>query len=62
MYAIMVKLIDGDWIYVVEDNENCWDLRPQLYQTFEQAEQAATVWRLKGKEINVKVVKYDEQV
>ena len=55
----MVKLIDGDWIYVVEDNENCWDLRPQLYQTFEQADQAASVWRLKGKEINVKVVKYE---
>jgi hypothetical protein len=40
MYAIMVKLIDGDWIYVVEDNENCWDLRPVLYKTFEQADQS----------------------
>jgi len=55
----MVRMGDGDWIYVTEQTDNCWDLMPELYETFEQAEQAATVWRLKGKETNVKVVKYE---
>ena len=58
-WAIKIRIGDGDWIYVTEDNDWCWDLQPQLYQTFEQAEQAAKVWRLKGKEMNVKVVKYE---
>ena len=60
MYAIMIRMGDGDWLYVTEENENCWDLMPELYETFEQAEQAASVWRLKGKEMNVKVVSYDD--
>lgn len=59
MYAIMIRMGDGDWIYVTEQTYNCWDLMPELYETFEQAEQAASVWRLKGKEINVKVVEYE---
>jgi hypothetical protein len=61
MYAIMICL-DGkdDWIYVTEDTGKCdWNLKPVLYKTFEQANQAATVWRTKGKEMNVKVVKYE---
>jgi len=33
---------------------------PELYETFEQAEQAASVWRLKGKEKNVRVVSYED--
>ena len=59
MYALKIKIGQGDWLYVTEDTENCWDLQPQLYETFEQAEQAACVWRQKGKEMNVKVVKYE---
>ena len=59
MYAIMIRMRDGDWIYVTEQTDNCWDLMPELYETFEQAEQAASVWRLKGKETNVKVVSYE---
>jgi len=59
MYAIMIRMGDDDWIYVTEQTDNCWDLMPELYETFEQAEQAADVWRLKGKEMNVKVVKYE---
>jgi hypothetical protein len=58
-WAIKIRMGDGDWLYVTEDNDRCWDLQPQLYETFEQAEQAASVWRLKSKEINVKVVKYE---
>ena len=58
-WAIKIRMGDGDWIYVTEQTDNCWDLMPELYETFEQADQAASVWRLKGKEINVKVVKYE---
>ena len=58
-WAIKIRMGDSDWIYVTEQTDNCWDLMPELYETFEQAEQAASVWRLKGKEINVKVVKYE---
>ena len=58
-WAIKIRMGDDDWIYVTEQTDNCWDLMPELYETFEQAEQAASVWRLKGKEINVKVVSYN---
>ena len=58
-WAIKIRMGDDDWIYVTEQTDNCWDLRLVLYKTFEQAEQAASVWRLKGKEINVKVVSYN---
>jgi len=62
MYAIMI-CIDGqdDWIYVTEDTGKCdmWNFIVQTFETFEQANQAATVWRTKGKEMNVKVVKYE---
>lgn len=61
MYAIMVCLDEREdtWIYVTEDKEYCWDLQPLLFETHEQAEEVASVWRLKGKEMNVKVVKYE---
>ena len=58
-WAIKIRMGDDDWIYVTEQTDNCWDLMPELYETFEQADQAASVWRLKGKEINVKVVSYN---
>ena len=35
MYAIMIRMGDGDWIYVTEQTYNCWDLMPELYETFE---------------------------
>ena len=57
--------LDGkdDWIYVTEDTGKCdWNFKPVLYKTFEQANQAATVWRLNNKDENVKVVKYDEAI
>lgn len=60
-YAVMICL-DGndDWIFVTEDSKgNCWDLRPVLFETSELAEEAANIWRLKGKERMVKVVTYN---
>jgi len=58
-WAIKIRMGDGDWIYVTEQTDNCLDLMHKLNDTFEQSEQAATVWRLKGKETSVKVVKYE---
>lgn len=57
-YALKVKLGEGDWIYVTEDTRHCWDLRPLLFETFEQANQAAQVWRIQGKSDAVTVVEY----
>lgn len=61
-YAIMIQLSEDDWIYITEPDGTMFEVRPVVYETFEQAEQAARVWSLKGKEHNVKVVSYDEQV
>ena len=63
MYAIMVCL-DGkdDWIFVTERNEHCWDLKPLLFDDAQTALEYAQPWIKPGKEENVMVVSYDEQV
>ena len=62
MYAIMVCL-DGkdDWIFVTEKTENCWDIRPLLFEDVETALEYSEPWLVPGKEENVKVVKYESQ-
>ena len=60
-YALKVKLGEGDWIYVTEQTDHCWDLQPVLYETFEHAEQAAKVWRIQGKSDGVAIVEYLEE-
>ena len=63
-YAVMICL-DGaeDWIYVTEDTKSCdWNLKPVVYETSELAEEAAEIWRLPGRQRNVKVVTYDDTV
>ena len=61
MYAIMVCL-DGkdDWIFVTEKTENCWDIRPLLFEDVETAFEYAEGFTLPGKEQNIRVVSYDE--
>ena len=61
MYAIMVCL-DGkdDWIFITEKTENCWDIRPLLFEDMETAFEYSEPWVIPGKEENVKVVKYQE--
>jgi len=56
----MVRMGDGDWIYVTE-YKSPWDfdLRPVLFDTEDEADSFASAWRLKGKETNAKVVKYE---
>ena len=61
MYAVMICL-DGhdDWIYVTETGaHNSYDLEVKLFATAEQAESHADVWRLSGKEHQVRVVEYE---
>ena len=64
MYAIMVCL-DGkdDWIFVTKDSKKCdWNLEPMLFEDVYAALEVANTFAIKGKEHNVKVVSYDEQV
>lgn len=64
-WAIMVCL-DGkdDWIFVTENTGKCdmWNLQPMLFNDIKDAVDYANVFALKGKEHNVKVVNYVEQV
>ena len=64
-WAVMVCLDkeEDDWIFVTEDSKgNCWDLRPVLFDDINDALDFAKSWTLPGKEENVQVVNYDEQV
>lgn len=56
-YAVMINASgDGDWIYITEDSLDGPVVK--LYNTSEEAEEAAEIWRLPGKEYNVKVMTY----
>lgn len=58
-YAVMINAFgDDDWIYVTRDGLD----GPEVvcYNISEEAEEAAEIWRLPGKERNVKVVTYNE--
>ena len=57
-YAIMINAFgDDDWIYVTEDSLDGPCVK--VYTTSEEAEEVAEIWRLPGKELNVKVVTYE---
>ena len=60
MYAIMICL-DGkdDWIFVTENTEHCWDLKPMLFEDAELALIYARTFEVEGKAHNVKVVSYE---
>ena len=59
-WAIMVP-IDDDYMYVTQFVEGMDFSTPAVktFATQEEAERAADVWRIPGKESRVKVVKYD---
>ena len=64
-YAIKVCL-DGkdDWMYITEPTNSSMslhqsDLVPIIFEDEESAEKIAIIWRLEGKEDNVKVVEYE---
>jgi hypothetical protein len=59
-WAIMVCL-DGkdDWIFVTETTNDCWDLKPLLFERIEDAMAYAETFHIPGKEPNVQVVDYN---
>ena len=63
MYAIMVCLDEqeDDWIYITEQTEHCWDLKPVLFDEASDALAYSQQWVIPGKEKNVVVVSYDER-
>lgn len=53
-YALMIKIGQGDWMYVTEEkSDNCWDMHPVIYEDKQRAERAATIWRNYGSECKV---------
>jgi len=59
-YAVMISVFgDDDWIYVTEDSLD--DPVVKEYNSSEEAEEAAELWRLPGKERYVKVVTYERR-
>ena len=62
MYAIMVCLDEqeDDWIFITEETDHCWDLKPLLFEDAETAMEYAQPWVIEGKEHNVVVVSYEE--
>ena len=61
-WAIMV-LFDAehdDWLFVTQDTQDPFDIRPVLFDDINDALDFARSWALEGKEQNVKVVTYHE--
>ena len=60
-YAIKIMLAADDWIYITEDTHGkCWDLKPVLFSSRQEAETHAKIWRKNSKDRDrfVKVVEY----
>jgi len=57
-YGIKFYSLDGDSIWITEDSKYCMDLKIRLFDTEEDADETANLFRLKGKEHMVKVVEY----
>ncbi len=55
--------LDGkdDWIFITEETEHCWDIRPMLFEDAGDALEYAKPWIKPGKEKNVVVVSYEKQ-
>jgi len=53
--------LDGkdDWIYVTEQTEHCWDLKPMLFEQAIDALAFSEKFVIPGKEKNVVVVNYE---
>jgi hypothetical protein len=62
-WAIMVCLNEqeDDWIYVTEQTEHCWDLKPVLFNNIHKALKYSEQFVIPGKEENVQVVIYESQ-
>lgn len=62
MWAIMLTFSNDDQMLVTEDTGHCdWNLKPMLFSTKEEAEKRASIFRIRGREENVKVIYYEGQ-
>lgn len=59
-YAIKIQLAADDWIFVTEPIGSMFEMYPMLYDTEQEAWEAAETWLKEGKRKNfVQVVEYD---
>ena len=43
-YAVMIQVDEGEWMYVSADNPFDYNSKPLLFDTKEQAQEAAKEW------------------
>lgn len=61
MYAVKLNLGNDDWIYVTKDTGRCdFFLEPELFETYDEAEEFASMWKLAGADNNIEIVEYEE--
>lgn len=61
-YAIKIEFDVDTYLYVTEDTGKCdFDLRVKLYNSLAEANKDAEIWRISGKEQNVRVVEYNPE-
>lgn len=61
-YAIRFFLTDDEWMYLTEDTGECAELTPVVFDTVEEAEVEASLWRDRPfLENSVKIVEFNEQ-
>ena len=61
-YAVKIALSVDDWIYVTEKDENTmFEVRPVLFNTRQEAEEHAAIWRQNGRKEYIKVVRYRKE-
>jgi len=59
-YAIKIQLAADDWIFITEKQGTMFELQPVLYNTEQEAWEAAEIWLKKEKRKDfVQVVEYD---
>lgn len=59
-YAIKIQLAADDWIFVTEPIGSMFEMHPILYNTEQEAWEAAEIWLKEGNRKNfVQVVEYD---
>jgi len=59
-YAIKIQLAADDWIFITEKQGTMFELQPVLYDTEQEAWEAAEIWLKKEKRKDfVQVVEYD---
>ena len=59
-YAIKIQLAADDWIFITEKQGPMFELQPVLYDTEQEAWEAAEIWLKEEKRKDfVQVVEYD---